>query len=164
MLSYQDLFEYYKKERTKIIAALEKLPNSEFVKNRELSFDSIKNVFAHTVMVEDNWLHYRAAGIPEGGKIKFDDFKNLVDIKRYISEVDAKTEKMFSKMTDQDLARDVKRTTQEGKVETIKLEHILYHIPIEIIHHFGEIFAEFWKMNIDAPYYSYLTHMKDRRN
>ena len=161
-MSYRDLFEYYKKERTKIIVALEKLPNEEFVKNRELSFPSIKDVFAHSVMVEDNWLHYRAAGIPEGGKVKLDDFKNLADIKRYISEVDAKTEKLFSKMTDRDLAKDVKRITQEGKMETIKLEQILYHIPLEVIHHFGEIFGEFWKKNIDAPYYSYLIHVKER--
>ncbi len=163
-MNYRDLFEYYKKERAKIIEALEKLPNEEFVKNRGLSFDSIKGVFAHSIIVEDSWLHYRAAGIVEGTKTKPDDFKNLAEIKRYVSDVDAKTEKLFTRVTDRDLAKQVKRITQDGKEEIFKLEQILYHVPIEVLHHFGEIFAEFWKMNIDAPYYSYLSHTKDKKS
>jgi hypothetical protein len=32
----------------------------------------------------------------------------------------------------------------------------------ENYYHYGEIFAEFWKMNVDAPYYSYLAYAKEK--
>lgn len=162
MLDHEEMFDYFKKQRAKLIEALGKLPNDEFTKNREISFQSIKDTLVHIVMVEDNWLHHRAAGIGTGTSRKPEDFKNLQDVKEYVSEVDAKTERLFGRMTEKDLRKEVKRTTQDGKVETFSLEQILYHIPIEIIYHFGEIFAEFWKMNFDAPYYSYLSYSRDK--
>ena len=162
MLSYRDLFDYFKRERIVIIRALENMSNEEFTKNRGLSFDSIKGVFAHTVMVEDNWLHWRMAGLGLGTQLKLEDFKNLQDIKKYMTEVDEKTSKFFKKLTEQDLEREFKVIRPDGTETVERVENALYHIPIEVVHHYGEIFAEFWKMGINAPYYSYLNFSKDR--
>lgn len=156
------MFDYFKEARAKLIEAFEKMPNEEFTKMRGLSFDSIKDVFIHTVMVEDNWLHYRVAGIGSGTSRNFQDFKNIEDVKKYMAEVDAKTVKLFSRMTSQDLHKSFKRSLPNGKEEVLEVEKVLYHIPIEIIYHYGEIFAEFWKMNIDAPYYSYLAYSREK--
>jgi len=159
LLSYADMFGYFKKARAKLIQTLEKMPNDEFTKNRGLSFDSIKDVFVHTVMVEDNWLHYRFLGIGVGTNREFQDFKSIEDVRTYIAEVDAKTAKLFDKITDQDLRKQVKRP---GSEEVFEFEQVLYHLPFEIIYHFGEIFSEFWKMNVDAPYYPYLAYAKEK--
>lgn len=157
------MYEYYKRERAKLLEALKKMPNEEFVRNRELSFPSLKDVLAHTVMVEDNWLHYIAAGIGTGTTLTLQDFKNLEDVKKYMAEVDSKTEKLLDRMTEKDLRKEVRRTRRDGKEEVFSLEQILYHVPIEIIYHYGEIFAELWKMNIDPLYYSYLAYSSDRK-
>jgi uncharacterized damage-inducible protein DinB len=157
-----DMFDYFKKARAKLVEALEKMPNEEFTKGRGLSFESIKDVFIHTVMVEDNWLHYRIAGIGSGTSRKFQDFKDMEDVKKYMAEVDAKTVKLFNRITGQDLHRSFKRSLPNGKEEVLEVERVLYHVPIEIIYHYGEIFAEFWRMNIDAPYYSYLTYSREK--
>ncbi|UCD73298.1 MAG: DinB family protein [Candidatus Bathyarchaeota archaeon] len=162
LLSYEDLFDYVKKERTKVIEALERLSNEEFTRSRGLSFDSIKDVFVHTVMNEDNWLHYRAAGLGNRTERRLEEFNDLEDVKEYITEVDEKTSKLFSRMTDQDLQRDVIRQRRDGGKESYKLEYVLYQLPIETIHHFGEIFGEFWKMDLRAPYYSYLAYSRDK--
>jgi uncharacterized damage-inducible protein DinB len=162
LLSYLDMFEYFKKARAKLVVALEKMPNEEFTKNRGLSFDSIKDVFVHTVMVEDNWLHYRFAGLGTGTDRKLQDFKNIEDVKKYIAEVDAKTAKLFGRITEQDLRKPVKSRRPDGTETVYPLEQVLFHLPIEIIYHFGEIFAEFWKMNLDVPYYSYLAYSKEK--
>jgi len=162
MLSYVEMFDYFKKARAKLIEAFEKMPNEEFAKGRGLSFDSMKDVFVHTVMVEDNWLHYRFAGLGPGTSHKFQDFKNIEDVKKYIAEVDAKTAKLFGRITSQDLRKSFKRSLPNGKEEVLELEPVLYHVPFEIIYHYGEIFAEFWKMNVDAPYYSYLTYSREK--
>ena len=162
MLSYRNLFDYFKMERIVIIQAFENMSNEEFTKNRGLSFDSIKGVLAHTVMVEDNWLHWRIAGLGLGTQLKLEDLKNLQDIKKYMAEVDAKTSKFFKKLTERDLERKFKVIRPDGTETMERVEDVLYHIPIEVIHHYGEIFAEFWKMDINAPYYSYLNFSKDR--
>jgi hypothetical protein len=113
-------------------------------------------------MVEDNWLHYRFAGLGPGTSHKFEDFKNVEDVKKYMAEVDAKTAGLFGKITEEDLRKTFKRSLPNGEEEVLELEHVLYHIPFEIIYHYGEIFAEFWKMNVDAPYYSYLAYAKEK--
>ena len=161
LLDYKEMFNYFKKERAKLIQVLEKLSNETLTENRGLSFDSVKNVFIHTVMLEDSWLHYRAAGLHSTG-LKHEDFEDLKAIRRYIDEVDAKTALLFAKMTDRDLSREVRRPRPDRNENAYTLEQVLYHIPIEIIHHYGEIFAEFWRMNINAPYYSYLTYSRNK--
>ena len=162
-MDYKEIFGYYKRQRAKLVEVLEKMPNEEFVRNRELSLFSIKDVLAHTVMVEDNWLHYRAAGISTDSSVKLDDFENLQDIKKYMVEVDLKTGKLLGRMTEKDLQKEVRRTGRDGKVNVYSFEQILYHVPIEIIYHFGEIFGELWKMNIDPLYYSYLAYLGETK-
>ncbi len=161
LLDYEEMFDYFKKERAKLIEVLEKLSNETLTENRGLSFDNVKNVFIHTVMLEDSWLHYRAAGLPGTG-LKHEDFQDLKVIRRYIDQVDAKTALIFARMTDRDLSREVRRPRPDGSENVYTLEQVLYHIPIEIIHHYGEIFAELWKMDLEAPYYSYLEYSKNK--
>jgi len=162
LLSYEDMFNYFKKARGKLVEALDKMPNEELNKSRGLSFDSIKDVFVHTVIVEDNWLHYRFAGLGAATSRKFQDFTSMEDVKNYMEEVDAKTAELFRRITNEDLRKTYKRTRPNGKEEVLSLEEVLYYMPFEIIYHYGEIFAEFWKMNVEAPYYSYLTYLKEK--
>jgi uncharacterized damage-inducible protein DinB len=164
MLSYQVLFDYFKEERGHLIQAFEGLSYEEFVRPRGLSFGSIKDVFVHTIIVEDVWLHYRPNGVTMSSQIKREDIKNLQDVKRYVAEVDAKTVMLFQQLTDQELKREFKviRPRPGGRESVERLGVILYHVPIEVIHHYGEIFAEFWKMGIDAPYYAYPRYLRDK--
>ena len=162
LLTYEDMFDYFKKARGKLVEALDKMPNEELTKSRGLSFESIKDVFVHTVIVEDNWLHYRFAGLGAATSRKFQDFANMEDVKKYVAEVDAKTAELFHRITKEDLRKTYKRTRPNGKEEVLSLEEVLYYMPFEIIYHYGEIFAEFWKMDVEAPYYSYLTYSKEK--
>jgi uncharacterized damage-inducible protein DinB len=144
-------------------SALERLPEAEFTKARGLSFEGMKDVLLHTVMNEDTWLHYRLPGLGNSTTRTFEEFRNLEDIKKYIIEVDAKTDELFARITKDDLRRPVKRVARDGSEESFELEQVLYQLPIEAIYHFGEVFAEFWKMNLEAPYYSYLAYSKENR-
>jgi uncharacterized damage-inducible protein DinB len=163
LLSYGELFDYFKRARGKLIEALERLPEVEFTRARGLSFESIKDVLLHTVMNEDTWLHYRLPGLGNSTTRRFEEFKNLGDIKKYIAEVDAKTDKLFARITKDDLRISVKRIARDGSEESFELEQVLYQLPLEAIYHFGEIFGEFWKMNLKAPCYPYLAYSEEKR-
>jgi len=163
LLSYEELFDYFKRARGKLIEALERLPEAEFTKPRGLSFEGMKDVLLHTVMNEDTWLHYRLPGLGNSTTRTFEEFRNLEDIRKYITEVDTKTDKLFSRITKDDLRRPIKRIARDGSEESFELEQVLYQLPIEAIYHLGEIFAEFWKMNLKAPYYPYLAYSEEKR-
>lgn len=79
-----------------------------------------------------------------------EDLEDLKTIRRYIDEVDRKTDLLFARMTDRDLSREVRRPRSDGSENVYTLEQVLYHIPIEIIHPYGEIFAELWKMDLES--------------
>lgn len=164
MINFRDLFQYVKKEREALINALEHLTYNEFSQDVGLSFGSIKNVFAHTVMVEDIWLHYRIAGVEASLPHSPEDFMTLNEIKDYMDDVDAKTQHFLDTLDDDMLQRDLTVSRPSGRSSVDKIINILYHIPIEIIHHYGEIFAELWKMNVIAPYYSYLDYAREHRS
>jgi uncharacterized damage-inducible protein DinB len=165
MLSYQVLFDYFKAERGYLIQAFEGLSHEAFVRPRGLSFGSIKDVFVHTILVEDVWLHYRPKGVTMSSQITREDIQTLHDVKQYMAEVDAKTVRLFQQLTDQDLKREFRviRPRPGGPESVNRLDVILYHVPIEVIHHYGELFAEFWKMGLDAPYYAYPRYIRDKR-
>ena len=157
-MNYKEMFDYYKAERAKLIEAFEELPLEEFAKNRELSYYSLKGTFAHTVAVENNWLHRAYRGLPN---LSFDpeEFKTLDDVKRFMSEVDGKTSDLFKEITNADLDRIIHRRLSTGQEVAYRFEIVLNHIPIEVIHHYGEIFGEFWKMNLEAPYLGYTQYI-----
>lgn len=155
MPTYIELFAYFKTEREHLFDALEKWPFDEVSKNRELSFYSIKDVLLHTIDVEDNWLHY----VPKKlllNRPNWEDFKDIASIRRRASEVDEKTRNLFKEIRPIDLATVTTRQYPDGTSSTQTMEQILNHVPLEVIHHYGEIFAEFWKINEKAPYYSFL--------
>ena len=157
LLSYGELFDYFKTERAKLVEEFEKFSLEEFNRNRELSFYSIKDTFIHTISVENNWLHYSYRGLPNP-QFQPELYPDLASVKKYMAEVDQKTISLFKSLKQEDLKTPVTRKQSDGRVVTFPLEKVLYHTPIEVIHHFGEIFAEFWKMNLDAPYLSYVRY------
>jgi len=163
LLGYEELFDYFKRARGRLTDALERLPEEEFTKARGLSFESINDVLLHTVMNEDTWLHYRLPGLGNSTTRTFEEFTSIGDIKKYIIEVDGKTNRLFAQITEDDLRRLVKRIARDGTEESFELERVLYQLPLEAIYHFGEIFAEFWKMNLKAPYYPYLAYSEEMR-
>lgn len=162
MLDYIEMFDYFKSERKGIVEAFEKMPNGEFVRNRELSFYSLKDVFLHTIDVEESWLHY---SFPGKTRKEFapQNYMDIGAVKERISEVDAKTAELFKILTSDDMKKPVWRKFHDGRETTYPMEAVLYHVPIEIIHHYGEIFAEFWKMNVNAPYFSYLRFSETKK-
>lgn len=162
MLSYTDLFDYFKSERSMIIEALEKLPVEELTKNRELSYYSLKDVFLHSVAGEDVTLHYRMQGLspPE---FHFTDYPDMAAVKRYVADVDRKTSELFSRITEGELKREVRFKRRDGTETVYTVEDALYNTPIEVIHHYGEIFAEFWKMNLNAPFLSYMAWVREKK-
>ena len=56
LVDIKELLEYNKQVRQRYLQALTSIPWEELIKNREASFNSIRNIFVHTLKAIDYWL------------------------------------------------------------------------------------------------------------
>ena len=72
-------------------------------------------------------------------------------LKRYMDAVKAKTEAYLSKLTAEELTREI--TVPFGEKPTkISVEKGLTHMVLEDMIHYGELSAALWQMGLEAPY------------
>ena len=79
MVNIRDLLTYNDAENHAFFKAFSKLSWREFVKNREASFYSIRNIFIHTLHAADYWLDF-LQNENQHSKKKFEEFESLKEI------------------------------------------------------------------------------------
>ena len=85
------LFDYSQAVRDRYLEQMISLPWAEVVKSRGASFDSIKNVFLHTVDAEDMLVNYVITGrAKEWVRGNSDDFVDIDSIRKRVQEVESK--------------------------------------------------------------------------
>jgi len=150
MVDVKALIEYNEEVRNRYFDSLRKLPWTEFAKNREASWHSMRNIFIHTLGAIDHWLNFLQNEEVHSRK-EFDDYKTFADISEYMRHVETRTNKYLDSLTEQGL---MKRYTVRNDVEeTIEVtaEDVLVHVFEEEVHHRGELIALMWQMNVEPP-------------
>lgn len=151
-MDVSELVRYNDKVRSLYFEAFSKLDWEEVAKSRDLSFDSIRYVFLHLTVVEDRWINYTLRG--EFSKWKdpvFDDFKNLVRLKAYMTLIHENTGKFLKTLKPADYLNRVANPWIKGT--SISIETGLTHMV-----HFGELSAALWQIGKEAPYLAFLRH------
>jgi uncharacterized damage-inducible protein DinB len=150
MVNVKELLEYNVQVRQRYFQALASIPWEELIRNREASFNSIRNIFIHTLKAIDHWLdvllkekNYRAK--------KYDEYKSLAEIRKYKDYVEKRMQKyLASSLSVKLLTRYVVRNDLGETVE-VTAEDILIHLFEEEVHHRGELIALLWQMSIEPP-------------
>jgi len=153
MVDIKDLLAYNDAERRAFFKAFAKLPWKEFVKNREASFHSIRNIFIHTLNATDYWLDFLQKE-DQCSKRKFEEYKTLKEIGAYMELVENRMNKYVKSLSPEDLKKKYSGR-RNGKLETVTAEDILVHVFEEEVHHRGELIALFWQMGIKPPLIGY---------
>ena len=93
-----NLIRYNHTVRGLYFDSMAKLPWSEVVANKGLSFDSMRNVFLHLTLVEDRWINYIIPGrFKEWVDLNFDAFGDINSLKSYMQRVEDNTVSVFEK-------------------------------------------------------------------
>jgi uncharacterized damage-inducible protein DinB len=153
MVDINDLLAYNEAERRAFFKAFAKLSWDEFVKNREASFLSIRNIFIHTLNAEDYWLDF-LQNEKQCSKRKFEEYKTLKEIGVYMRHVENRMNDYLKSLSSEDLEKKYKGR-RNGKPETVTAEDILVHVFEEEVHHRGELIALFWQMGVKPPLIGY---------
>jgi uncharacterized damage-inducible protein DinB len=148
-----DLIHYNHVVRGLYLDAVAKLPWAQVVEPRGLSFDSMRDVFLHLTLVEGRWVNYI---IPDRFKEwvdpDFDAFKDRDSLKKYIQEVEHKTECYVATLSSEELNRQIVVPWGDKPYTRVSVETVLTHMVVEDMIHYGELSAALWQMGLEAPY------------
>lgn len=132
--------------------ALSRLPKKELLKDREVTYHSMKNVFFHILGVHDGWLNVTVQGASADPRVydvdDFDDVKTMAELREYMEKVIAKEERLLGSLTEKDLERPVQPS---WKKRPHPLRDTLLQVTFEQAHHLGELIAAFWQQDVEPP-------------
>jgi len=150
MVHIQELLEYNHIVRHRYFNSLTKLSWNDFTKNREASFNSIRNIFVHTLSAIDYWLDFLQKE-KVLSKRKFDEYRTFDEVGAYMEHVEKRTHDYLCSLSSKGLKKAYTVTGEDHKATRITAEDILIHVFEEEIHHRGELIALLWQMGIDPP-------------
>ena len=151
-MDFPELFEYNRMVRSSYLDTVARLPWEEVVKNREASFHSIRNIFLHTLDVEERLIHYLIRDrIQEWVRRNFDEFDSISAIKSRMMRTDEETARIIASLSSDDLTRIVVFPRRERPSVQMTVEDVLIQNLTEQLHHRGELIALLWQMNIEPP-------------
>jgi uncharacterized damage-inducible protein DinB len=155
-MDVKDLIGYNHTVRRLYFEALEKLPWTAVVEPKSLSFDSMRNVFLHLTLVEDRWINYIIPGrFSEWVDLDFNGFIDMDLLRKYMQKVHGNTDKYISRLSAEELNREIVVPWGEKPFIKLKVEAVLTHLVMEDIVHYGELSAVLWQMGLEAPYKAY---------
>ena len=150
MVDVRELIRYNETVRHRYFDVLSKLRWEEFVRNREASFHSLRNVFIHVLNAVDWWLDV-LQNEKEHSTLKYDDYKHMDDVHKYMEQVEARVHKYIESLQEDGLRKTYKIKKRAGEGVEVTAEDILVHVFEEEVHHRGELICLLWQMNVEPP-------------
>jgi uncharacterized damage-inducible protein DinB len=152
MFTIHELHEYSDRVRTNFANKLTELPWSEVEKNREASFNSMKNILLHMIDNEEwmvNWVIRNKS--KDYVRKKSEEYTSMKMILDHLEEVEDRSRQYFAKLDDGELSRGVKLTTSAGQTFDLSVEECLFQSFTEQMYHLGELIALLWQDNVEPP-------------
>jgi uncharacterized damage-inducible protein DinB len=150
-----NFYRYNSDVRKKYLAAIERLPWEEVVKDHGASFRSIRNVFVHVLNAYRYWFQYAVKDNPKEYKgINLDNCKSIQDMRKCEAEVDAMVMSLIESLREEDLHK-IYVIHADDTTYHVSLEAILMHMIEEELQHRSEINCMFWQQDVDPPIFEY---------
>jgi uncharacterized damage-inducible protein DinB len=150
MVDIKELLAYNERLRHEYFETFAKLPWKELTKNREASFQSMKNILVHTLGAIDYWLDILQEQNLHARK-DYDDYKSLEQVKAYMEQVEKRMHTYLRSLSPQKLKKTYALKDDRGKTQAVTAEDILIHVFEEEVHHRGELNALLWQIGVDPP-------------
>jgi uncharacterized damage-inducible protein DinB len=150
LVEVKKLLEYNEEVRHRYVDALAKLPWNEFVRDREASWHSLRNIFIHTLGAIDYWLDF-LCGEKLWTRRGFDEYKSIDDVREYMRHTEQRMNTYLSGLAAEGLMKKYEVTNDAGEKIVVTAEDVLIHVFEEEVHHRGELIALLWQMDVEPP-------------
>jgi uncharacterized damage-inducible protein DinB len=153
MVDICELLRYNEQVRRRYFEAFTTLPWEEFIRNREASFNSLRDIFIHTLNAVDYWVSFLQK---EDFKLNptYND-KSFEAIRKYMEHVEKRMSTYLETLSTEKLKETYAATDDDGKPVEVTAEDVLIHVFEEEVHHRGEFIALLWQMGIKPPLMSW---------
>ena len=153
MVDICELLRYNEQVRRRYFEAFTTLPWEEFIRNREASFNSLRDIFIHTLNAVDYWVSFLQK---EDFKLNptYND-KSFEAIRKYMEHVEKRMSTYLETLSTEKLKETYAATDDDGKPVEVTAEDVLVHVFEEEVHHRGEFIALLWQMGIKPPLMSW---------
>jgi len=159
-MDIKNLFGYNWYSRRKILKSMAEIPWGQVVESCGASFDSVRDIFIHSLQCEQYWIRL-LSGRNEPGifDTPFSTFSTIDTIREYADNVEVETNEYLKTLSDEKLQSVFEFKGWNGKTKWNKIEDILMHVIEEEIHHRGELLCIYWQNDIRPPYTSYMGYV-----
>ena len=156
-MNIKDLFGYNWYSRRRLLRSMAEIPWETVTESSGASFDSIREIFIHSLQAEQFWIR-RLSGKNAEEERERSKYTDINSIQEFADKVEAETNEYLEKITDQKLQSVFEYKGRDGKINRNETEDILMHVIEEEMHHRGEILCIYWQHDIQPPYISYMTY------
>jgi uncharacterized damage-inducible protein DinB len=158
-LNIKDLFGYNWYSRRRLLKSMGEIPWETVVESAGASFDSIRDIFIHSLQAEQFWIRRLSGKNTEGiFDVPFSKYTDINSIREFASKVEAETNEYLETLTNEKLQSVFEYRGRDGNVNRNETEDVLMHVIEEEIHHRGEIQCIYWQHDIQPPYIGYTTY------
>jgi uncharacterized damage-inducible protein DinB len=158
-LNINYLFGYNWYSRRRLLKSMAEIPWDTVIESTGASFDSIRDIFVHSLQAEQSWIRRLGGKSAEGiYSTPFTKYSDIKSIQEYADKVEDETNEYLEKLTNQKLQSVFEYKGRDGNINRNETEDVLMHVIEEEIHHRGEILCIYWQHDIQPPYISYTTY------
>jgi uncharacterized damage-inducible protein DinB len=153
------LLEYSQFLRHKYLETISGLSWAEVIKDRNASFPSLRDIYLHIVFVVDVYINYILQGKSDYPGVKYNEYDSIEKVTKYLAEVESKADAYLSKLTPEELKRNVERKMKDGATILVPVEDLLLDFFQEETHHRGELLALLWQMDVAPPHMGFAQYL-----
>jgi len=146
------LMEYNQFLNRKYLETLSKLSWEEVIKDRSASFPSLRDIFLHVLAVTDGYINYVQTGTMNFPNLDFNEYGSIEKITTYLEQVETNVNAYLSKVTPEELSRDMELKRRDGSSLKVPVEQMLLDLFQEDTHHRGEFIALLWQLDVEPPH------------
>jgi uncharacterized damage-inducible protein DinB len=132
------LYDYHYWANRSLMAVVSQLTAEQFTQVAAGSYGSVRNTLVHVLSAEWGWLD-RCGGPKRGEKLKPEDFPTVESLVGAWTRVEGDMRAFLSRLTDQDLARNIEFALGGGPTHSVPLGDLLQHAAVHAVHHRGQV-------------------------
>lgn len=162
MINVIKLHGYAQFLRHQYLHTFETLSWKDFIKDRSASFNSLRNIYLHSIECVEFITRIIESDAPLNIRhtpISFEDYNTIETIRDYLDQVESRFNTLLTQLTPRELGRKVARMHGNESSSTSTVEDHLIHLFQEEIHHFGEFIALLWQMNVKPPHTGWVNYL-----
>ena len=146
------LMEYNQFLNRKYLEALSKISWEDVIKDRSASFPSLRDIMLHVIAVTDSYINYVQTGTMDFPDLDYNEYDSIEKVTAYLEQEETNVNAYLSKVTPEELSRDVEIKRRDGSTLKMPVEQMLLDLFQEDTHHRGEFIALLWQLDVEPPH------------